>query len=302
MSDGPSLLRRIGLGTAQFGFDYGITNRSGRLSRDAVSEILGRAQKLEVGLLDTAPAYGDSEAVIGELDPDGAFEIITKILPVSADIIGAADADEVEREFDRSLGRLGRSSVEGLLVHHGNQLLAPGGEHLLKRLMKLRETGRVRKIGASIYSAAEIDGILDRFVPDIVQIPISVADQRLIASGHLEKLKKAGVEIHARSLFLQGALLSPLCGLPRFFHAEKEAFSRVQERARETGVTGLEICLAFANQVVALDRLIIGVASAQEFSEIVAAAETVIDVQCDLDDLAFLNSEILDPSRWTTGP
>ena len=138
MNDGLSLLRRIGLGTAQFGFDYGITNRSGRLSGDAVSEILRRAQKLEIGLLDTAPAYGDSEAVIGALDPDGAFEIITKILPVSADIIGAAEADEVEQEFDRSLGRLGRSSVEGLLVHHGSQFLAPGGEHLLKRLMKLR--------------------------------------------------------------------------------------------------------------------------------------------------------------------
>lgn len=302
MNDGHSLLRRIGLGTAQFGFDYGITNRSGKLSRDTVSEIMGQAQTLGIGLLDTAPGYGDSEAVIGELDPDGVFQIITKVLPVSADIIGAAEADEVEREFDRSLERLGRSSVEGLLVHHGHQLLAPGGEHLLKRLVKFRETGRVRKIGASIYSAAEIDGILEMFVPDIIQIPISVADQRLIESGHLEKLKKSGVEIHARSLFLQGALLSPLCGLPHFFHAEKDAFRRLQGRARDTGITALEICLAFANQVAALDRLILGVASVEEFGEIVAAAETVAATRYDLDDLAFLNSDVLDPSRWVTRP
>ncbi|HAT34142.1 MAG TPA: aryl-alcohol dehydrogenase [Rhodospirillaceae bacterium] len=298
MNDGLSLLRRIGLGTAQFGFDYGITNRNGRLSQDAISEILWEAQTRGIDLLDTAPAYGDSETVIGGMDPDGVFKIVTKVLPVSANIIGTAEADEVEREFDRSLERLGRSSVEGLLVHHGHQLLAPGGEHLLKRIMKLRETGRVRKIGASIYSAAEIDGILDMFAPDIVQIPISVADQRLITSGHLEKLKKACVEVHARSLFLQGALLSPLSGLPHFFHAEKDSFSRVQGRARETGITALEICLAFANQVAALDRLILGVASVREFAEIVAAAETVTAMQYDLDDLAFVNSDVLDPPRW----
>ena len=302
MNDGRSLLCRIGLGTAQFGSDYGITNRNGRLSQDAISEILRQAQTQGIDLLDTAPAYGDSEAAIGVMDPDGAFKIITKILPVSADIIGPAEADEVERVFDRSLELLGRSSVEGLLVHHGHQLLAPGGEHILKRLIKLRETGRVRKIGASIYSAAEIDGILDMFVPDVIQIPISVADQRLLASGHLEKLKKAGVEIHARSLFLQGALLSPLSGLPHFFHAEKDAFSRVQTRARESGITLLEICLAFANQVAALDRLILGVASVREFAEIVAAAETVAAMRYDLDDLTFLNSDVLDPSRWVLRP
>tara|TARA_R110002126_G_scaffold47512_10_gene133102 strand:- start:13283 stop:14197 length:915 start_codon:yes stop_codon:yes gene_type:complete len=291
-------LRRIGLGTAQFGLDYGITNRNGALSKDATAEILNRARTLGISLLDTAPAYGDSESVIGSLDPAGNFDIVTKLSPVAVESIGPADTDMMEREFDGSLKRLGRSRVAGVLVHHGRQLFAPGGEHLLALLNTLRDSGRAQKFGVSVYDGDEIDKVLERFTPDIIQVPISVADQRLIQSGHLEKLKNAGVEIHARSLFLQGTLLRDACDLPAFFATALPGFRNIKARARENGITSLQLCLAFAAHVPQLDRLIVGVSSVEEFAEITAAAAMGTVIDCDMNDLALSNPAMLDPSGW----
>ena len=293
-----ALYSRVALGTAQFGLDYGITNRNGALPEACIADIFERALPLGIRLLDTAPAYGNSESIIGTLDSAGAFDIITKVPPPAAEMTGAGKADALERQFEISLGRLGRTSIEGLLVHHGKEVLSPDGDLLIQRMERMRADGRVWKIGVSVYSAAEIDGILTRFTPDIIQVPISVADQRLIASGHIEKLKSAGIEIHARSLFLQGTLLTPPCALPDFFRADREAFRSVATRASEMGLSSLEICLAFAVQNPALDRLILGISSVAEFQEIIAAVDAVADVTCEVNDLAFPTHAILDPSGW----
>ena len=68
---------RLALGTAQFGIEYGITNRRGKLREDEISKILSIADSRGVGGLDTAPAYGDSEALLGKLLPqEHTFSVV----------------------------------------------------------------------------------------------------------------------------------------------------------------------------------------------------------------------------------
>lgn len=86
-------------------------------------------------------------------------------------------------------------------MHRADDLFVPGGERLMAALTDLKQQGLVAKIGVSVYNAEQIDQVLDRFAIDLVQLPISVLDQRLLRSGHLRKLKSAGVEVHARSVF-----------------------------------------------------------------------------------------------------
>ena len=83
--------------------------------------------------------------------------------------------------------------------------------------MLLKSEGLVKRIGVSVYDAAEIDGVLEIFRPDVVQLPLNIFDQRLIQSGHIKALQSAGIEIHARSAFLQGILLSERSALPDYF-------------------------------------------------------------------------------------
>lgn len=60
---------------------------------------------------------------------------------------------------------------------------------------------------ASVYNSNQIDQLLKKYPIDIIQVPINLLDQRLILSGHLDRLKDLQIEIHARSVFLQGLLL-----------------------------------------------------------------------------------------------
>ena len=77
-----NLLYKIVFGTAQFGMNYGIANRSGRVVQDEVSSILNFAWKKGIKCLDTAEAYGTSELAIGthlEEHSNQSWEIITKV-------------------------------------------------------------------------------------------------------------------------------------------------------------------------------------------------------------------------------
>jgi aryl-alcohol dehydrogenase-like predicted oxidoreductase len=206
---------QLGLGTVQFGGDYGVSNPGGRTPPDEVARILALAEREDIGLLDTAALYGDSEAVLGgALRRGHKFRIVSKTLKFDAARISQADASALRAGFENSLRRLRQDRLYGLLVHAAADLLRPGGELLWAALNELKREGLVEKIGVSVYTGEDIEAILLRFRPDLVQLPLSVLDQRLIAGGQLARLKAQAVEIHARSIFLQGLLLMEDAELP----------------------------------------------------------------------------------------
>ena len=62
-----------------------------------------------------------------------------------------------------------------------------------------------------------LESILDLYDIDLVQLPLNILDRRLIDSDILARLKNRGVEIHVRSVFLQGLLLMPKNQIPDKF-------------------------------------------------------------------------------------
>ncbi len=287
---------RLGLGTVQFGTDYGVSNARGRVPEDEVAALLAEALDAGIALIDTAPAYGDAEAVLGRALPrDRPVRLITKTLG-AADM--AADPDAIERHLDASLARLGRASVDGLLVHHGHALLGPHGERHLAALERIRADGRAGKIGVSIYDSGELDGILEVFAPEIVQLPVNVADQRMIASGTISWLAAAGIEVHARSLFLQGLLLTPPDALPAPFAPVRPKFAAIAAAAARDGLTPLEFCLAFAFANPDIAVPLVGVAGLDELRQILSAARKAAEIAPETTGLGIDDSDWVDPSRW----
>ena len=124
----------LGLGTAQLGLAYGISNRSGQPSKAEAAAILECALDQGIDTIDTAPAYGEAEALLGRLLPAGAdVRIVTKTAPLAGTEVSAADCEEARRSAERSLERLRRDRLDALLVHHGSDLALPGGERLAER-------------------------------------------------------------------------------------------------------------------------------------------------------------------------
>jgi len=193
-------VRKIALGTVQFGLDYGIINHSGQVSIDEVKNILDYAKDKGIDTLDTAARYGNSEQVLGEVGVNN-YRIITKTTPLKNGV------DGVIKGLHQSLDNLNIGQVDGLLIHNINDVKDKRFGDLFHKLNELKEEGLINKIGFSTYTPDQVDFLLENFDFDLIQVPFNIFDNRLIQGGQLKALKKKKIEIHARSVFLQGLLL-----------------------------------------------------------------------------------------------
>jgi aryl-alcohol dehydrogenase-like predicted oxidoreductase len=294
----PGLTHKLGLGTVQFGLDYGISNVTGKFPESAVRPLLDYAWNAGVRTLDTANAYGDSESVLGRsLNAQKSFAIVTKTVPLAVNAIASGELDVVERGLRSSLERLGTSAVYGILVHNADNLLCPGGTALFELLARWKQTGLVRKIGASVYDAAQLRRLMDAFPLDLVQLPLNVFDQRLIADGSLRTLKGQGVEVHVRSVFLQGLLLMQADELAPPMQRFAPQIAAYRRYLLEADCSPLEASLGFVKHLDDVDVALIGVNSQAQMQECLGAYDRAAPL--DLTRFASDDLELLDPRRWS---
>ncbi len=291
---------RLALGTVQFGLDYGITNRTGQVGDDAIAAILRCASNDGIDTLDTASLYGESEAAIGRNEESAAFRVVTKT-PKFADASSPEEAvARLRLSLDTSLVRLRRHAVDALLLHDADDLLGPYAAELWEAMERAKAAGLVGKIGLSVYHGHQIDAALARFPIEILQLPINPLDTRLIEGGQIARLAQAGVEIHARSLFLQGLLLQAPEALEPRFGPLRDAVAELDAWATAVGLSRLEGVLALALRIPEITRFVVGVTSERELQEIVNAGRVAEGVQ-ELPSFASsapLDQRHLDPSRW----
>lgn len=289
----------LGLGTAQLGLPYGVSNRSGRPSEAEAAAILECALEGGVLAIDTAPAYGGSEALLGRLLPAGCdARIVTKTPPLDGDEVTAAACEAVRESAQRSLERLRRDSLDGLLVHRGSELALSGGERLARCLVELRDAGVARALGASVYTREELDAARELLPLDLVQLPLNVFDQRFLRDGTLEELHTEGVEVHVRSVFLQGLLLMEPEELPAHLAAAELPLRRFHELRRERGLSPIEAALAPVRELAGVDVVLVGANSAPELGECIAAMGARFEPGIDFSELASDDVELIDPRRW----
>lgn len=289
---------KLGLGTVQFGLDYGISNPDGRTTLEEASEILEVARNCRISIIDTAALYGSSEEVLGRILPeDHDFKLITKTIRIDACRITPADASMLEKTFTDSLYKLRCHSIYGLMIHSADDLLAEGGSLLFECMTFLKEQGLIQKIGVSVYTSEQVDQVLQQFAIDLIQLPVNVLDQRLLQGKQLFNLKAAGVEIHARSAFLQGLLLMDPGELPRHFDPVRKHLLRYHEYLNECGLTPMQAALGFVTALDEIDVVICGVNNHQQLKELCAASARHTPI--DLRQFALDDEMILNPSKWS---
>lgn len=289
---------KIGLGTVQFGMAYGVANNNGQVPRQEVAAILALAAASGIKVLDTAALYGNSEEVLGHvLAPGHEFKIVTKTPRFGGESMDESDVSLLVDTFQASLRHLRRTAIYGVLIHHADDLLAPGGPALFKAMEGLRNQGRVGQIGVSVYTGKQIDAVLERFPVDLVQLPVSVLDQRLIHSGHLARLKEKGVEVHARSVFLQGLLLREPESLSPYFAKVKGHLQTYREMLKQRGETPLQAALTFVGNLDEVDVVLCGVESREQLAQLLMSPEGSIEKQ-EYAKFAIDDVQIVNPANW----
>lgn len=284
---------KLALGTVQFGLDYGVANPRGQVSQDEAGAILAHAKSHGIDTLDTAINYGNSEQRLGKIGVTG-WQVVSK-LPALPDHCREVEA-WVRSQVQASIERLRVTKLRGLLLHRPEQLLGKHGEEIYQALLALKQRGSIEKIGVSIYDPAELDPLIQRFPLDLVQAPFNILDRRLIASGWMDRLSRMNIELHARSVFLQGLLLMPNAKRPDEFNRWQPIWQRWEHWLAETGLTPVQACLRDAMAQTGIARVIVGVDSVVHLKDILLAAEgqtAELPVALHSNDVDLIN-----PSRW----
>lgn len=287
---------KLGLGSAQWGMQYGVSNTQGKTHHKEVREILKVAQSAGISLLDTASLYGDAEQALGQSNLS-SFRVITKTPKFGKDLVSKSDVVHLVQTFSASLQKLGLESIYGLLIHDSEDIFAGNGSQLIDAMIELRSQGLASKIGISVYSSSQIKRVLDLFKPDIIQLPINVLDQRLIQDGTIAYLSELGIEVHARSAFLQGLLLMSLSDIPAYFEPWTELLSKWQRFCSDQCISPLHAALDFVCGLQDISYVLIGVQNHCQLKEILHDSKLLNSL--DFDQFANDSQELLDPSLWS---
>lgn len=289
-----SSAHRVAVGTVQFGLPYGIANRTGQVGLDEAARILTFGWANGINTIDTAIGYGTSEERLGETMAD-PWRVVTKLPAVpesTEDISGWVNTSVVG-----ALERLRIPKLYGLLLHRPQQLLGPEGATLFRALAALKDQGKVEKIGVSIYAPEELESLWPHFQFDIVQAPFNVIDRRLAISGWLSKLHLAGIEVHIRSVFLQGLLLMDAASRPSRFSRWNTLWKQWDCWLAEHSLTPLQACMSFALSQREIGRVVVGVDSLAQFQEILASTKNSTAVPPNI--LMSEDQSLINPSLWS---
>lgn len=288
-------VRKLALGTVQFGLNYGINNKTGIIDNDSFSELLNFGFERGVDTLDTAFNYGNSEERIGKYlsGSNNDFKIISKAPKGS-------NSQNIKKFFQESIDKLNVDSIYGYMLHDFEDYL--NDKQIINSLTYLKEHGFVEKIGFSLYHPEQLDILLKNGIRfELIQVPYNLADLRF--ENYFEHLKNINVEIHIRSVFLQGLFFMKFDELPEKLKPFKAFLEKLDGISKDSKRTTENIALNFAVQNENIDRVVIGVDNKEQLQKNLneinygIESETLLELRKELNKIN-ISQELLMPSNW----
>jgi aryl-alcohol dehydrogenase-like predicted oxidoreductase len=292
---------KLALGTVQLGQSYGIANQIGQPNIEKAIEILSYATAHDISLLDTAPGYGQSEEVIGRFlrqNSTDSLQIITKIPSILDEMI---NIEKVEDSIEQSKKSLGLDKLYGVLFHDAS-VLERLSQVDLEWMRELKAKHNINKIGVSIYTPEHVMQVLELGIFDIIQVPMNIFDLRLIKTGLLKELNKANIEIHVRSIYLQGLIFLDEKSIPPSLKEALPYIVKLKEIAKKEALKISELAYLFVRDNVCVDKMIVGCESLEQLKENIRinklprlSSSTMEEIEKSFDNIP---ETIINPSKW----
>lgn len=299
-------LSAMTIGTVQLGMNYGIANELGKPDEEKSFSMLRAALEGGVTALDTARNYGDSEDVIGRFlktwEKDTPY-IATKIKKFPDDIVDIES--HVLNSIETSLSKLGVDKVETVMLHSPIDIMQYGKRAALA-MEEVLKRGYAERIGVSVYLKEEIEETLKYPSFSVTQVPMSIFDQRLIASGTIKKLKEKDYTVFVRSVFLQGLFfLDPekMTDPILTCHAAPN-IRALRKIAEDEGMTVAELAIAFIRDTAGVTSLVLGADTPEQVKENISYFETrsLSDETLELIENKFAKVDIPEIMKVLTRP
>lgn len=287
------MIEKLILGTVQFGLDYGINNKNGQMSEQEVFDILDFSKSKRISYLDTAAAYGNSEERIGSYiaqKNDTFFKIITKF-----------DLKKYQSPIDslnESLSKLNVSCVDTIMFHNYDDFLKTT-QYQLEKLLEHKGI-KFKKLGISVYTNEQIDEVCKTKIFQTIQMPFNALDNNNIRGEAMRMMKTNGIEIHTRSVFLQGLFFMPLENIPAKLEPLTSYLSRMNQISShyQVGKSALALHYNLSNQLIS--GVLMGVDSVKQLEQNIALINAQIPQSAfdAIDEIQVKESSLLNPATW----
>lgn len=284
---------KIILGTAQIASSYGLNNKT-IFNFSEKEKIIHQAFKNGIRTIDTAIAYEKSEEVLGRIGINN-WNIITKIPTFKNH--KSEMRTWVKQEIDKSMHRLRISKLEALLFHNSDQVSEIDKIDLYSEVKKIQDEGFINKIGFSIYNLEQAEFLIDNFEFQILQIPYNIFDRRFEEAVFLKKCREKNIEIHVRSIFLQGLLLMNLNQIPMKFKKWDNLFQQWHSFLNENKINALDACLASVLNNDNFNKIIIGIDNINQLEEISLSIQNLKNLKIP-EYLSSNDLNLINPQNW----
>jgi aryl-alcohol dehydrogenase-like predicted oxidoreductase len=288
------MIEKLVLGTVQMGLDYGVNNHSGKVSLENSLAILSNAIEAGISTLDTAELYGDAHEVIGQfhsIKPENPFKIVTKI-PHNV------NHEALKEKIENYLITLKINSIETLMFHSFESYVK--NKNYLNKLNYFKESGKIEKIGVSIYTNQEFFRVMkDKYI-EVVQLPFNLFDNMNLRGELIAQAKEYGKEIHTRSCFLQGLFFLPINSNNKVVSKLRDELLYINQLSIKSGYKIQELALGYCLQQENIDKVIIGVDSLLQLQNNLISSQAFISEKTmnDLNQIKITDLNLLNPSLW----
>ena len=284
---------KIGLGTAQLSKNYGLLKQ-----KVAKNEIIDFFKILNqenfIGFIDTSPSYNKSESIIGKY-LKRKINISSKINPFIYDSV-EKNIDRFKLQLDKSLKNLRTDNIYGMLFHDDNNIHHKN-EKFFYFLDNLKKNKVIKKIGFSTYDVSIIPKKMEIYNFNLVQVPLNIFNLHTKTIKNLKSAKQNfKLEIHARSIFLQGLGLKDKVDLKKFNLLNKK-LKLLKDYEKKLKTTKYQMLLSIIFNLKFIDKCIIGCSSIDDLRTLKNFESLNLNLQS-YKNILIKNKFILDPRKW----
>ena len=286
------MLSKISIGTANFQKKYGFYKNS-RIRDYELKKIISNLKQKKIKDIDTAISYKNVDDLLGR-SKIKSLRIYSKIPKLPKDCKNIKNW--VDDQVSKSKKKLKIKKFEGFYFHNPSDLLSKQGAELYENLKRLKKNGMVKKIGISIYEFSMFEKINKNFRIDMIQIPLNILDRRINLKKISKIAKKEKIELHVRSIFLQGILLKEKNQIPSYFNKWSKTLSKWNKWCLDNKLSKLQACINFIFNNEIADKIIIGIRNSKEFEEIIKCVERKSKKYPK--NIFSKDLGLIDPRRW----
>ncbi len=278
---------KVILGVTQFGLNYGILNQHNLNKKKKLKQILNFSKKKGINSIYSSKYYGNANKFLATENLN-YFKLYIKFK--SQDLL----KKNFLEDFEKMKKKLKKNNLI-LMLDRFENLKNRERLKIYNILLDLKKDKKINKFGYSIYSFKNLKKICHEFKPNILQCPYNVIDRRLEEKKLLQFLKINKIEIHVRSIFLQGLLILHYSKHPRKFLNWKKIFKKFDDQIQHYKISNLDWCLNFIEKNKYINKILLGVDNIDQLREICSFKN---NGKIKFPKMYVKDEKLINPSKW----